>query len=77
MASDRPLLLSAAILLIALDRPSPKFERGISYTAWKEGHAMNARLVGVVAIGLVMGAAAAIAVFPDARQRLLPSAAQP
>ena len=37
---------------------------------------MNARLVGVVAIGLVMGAAAAIAVFPDARQRLLPSAAQ-
>ena len=37
---------------------------------------MNARLVGVVAIGLVMGATAAIAVFPDARQRLLPSAAQ-
>ena len=37
---------------------------------------MNARLVGVVAIGLVMGAAAAIAVFPDARQKLLPSAAQ-
>ena len=37
---------------------------------------MNARLVGVVAIGLVMGAAAAIAAFPDARQRLLPSAAQ-
>ena len=37
---------------------------------------MNARLVGVVAIGLVMGAAAAIAVFPDARQRLLPSSAQ-
>ena len=37
---------------------------------------MNARLIGAVAIGLVMGAAAAIAVFPDARQRLLPSAAQ-
>jgi cytochrome oxidase Cu insertion factor (SCO1/SenC/PrrC family) len=37
---------------------------------------MNARLIGAVAIGLVMGAAAAIAVFPDARQRLLPSSAQ-
>ena len=37
---------------------------------------MNAKVVGVVAIGVVMGAAAAIAVFPDARRRLLPSAAQ-
>jgi cytochrome oxidase Cu insertion factor (SCO1/SenC/PrrC family) len=37
---------------------------------------MNARLVGVVVIGLVMGAAAAIAVFPEARQSLLPTSAQ-
>ena len=37
---------------------------------------MNAWLTVVVAIGLVMGAAAAIFVFPDARQRLLPSSAQ-
>jgi protein SCO1/2 len=37
---------------------------------------MNARLIGVVVIGLVIGAAAAIAVFPEARQRLLPSAGQ-
>ena len=37
---------------------------------------MRARLIGLVAIGLVMGAAAAIAVFPEARQRLLPFAAQ-
>lgn len=35
---------------------------------------MNARLIGVVVIGLLMGAAAAIAVFPEARQRLLPTA---
>jgi cytochrome oxidase Cu insertion factor (SCO1/SenC/PrrC family) len=37
---------------------------------------MNAKLMGVVIIGLVMGTAAAIAVFPEARQRLLPSADQ-
>ena len=37
---------------------------------------MRARLIGVAVIGLAMGAAAAVAVFPEARQRLLPSAAQ-
>ena len=37
---------------------------------------MNARLIGVVVIGLAIGTAASIGVFPDARQRLLPSAAQ-
>ena len=37
---------------------------------------MNARLIGVIVVGLLLGAAAAIAVFPEARQRLLPSAAQ-
>ena len=31
---------------------------------------MNARLIGVVVIGLAIGTAASIAVFPDARQRL-------
>ena len=34
---------------------------------------MNARAILVVVIGLLVGAAAAIAVFPEARQRLLPS----
>ena len=37
---------------------------------------MRAGLIGVAVIGLAMGAAAAVAVFPEARQRLLPSAAQ-
>jgi protein SCO1/2 len=35
---------------------------------------MNARAILVVVIGLLVGAAAAIAVFPEARQRLLPFA---
>jgi hypothetical protein len=35
---------------------------------------MNARAILIVAAGLAIGAAAAIAVFPEARQRLLPSA---
>ena len=39
-------------------------------------HPINPRPIAIVIIGLVIGTAAAIAVFPEARQRLLPSAAQ-
>ncbi len=39
-------------------------------------HPIRARAIGLVIAGLVIGTVAAIAVFPDARQRLLPSAAQ-
>ncbi len=37
---------------------------------------MNARAIIVVAIGLIIGAAAALALLPEARQRLIPSAGQ-